>query len=94
MPLKVVFYFKIIIYKFFKEVNMETSQAANEYREAQRNFMTLYQDFLINQGVRVAPGVAQLATQKMMVGAAQMVAGKNLEDLNELARDYIVNKET
>ena len=28
-----------------------------------------------------------------MVGAAQMVAGKNLEDLDDFARDYIVGKE-
>ena len=28
----------------------------------------------------------------MMVGAAQMVAGKNLEDLNDFARDFLVEK--
>eukprot|EP00354_Favella_ehrenbergii_P007279 CAMPEP_0170463006 /NCGR_PEP_ID=MMETSP0123-20130129/8282_1 /TAXON_ID=182087 /ORGANISM="Favella ehrenbergii, Strain Fehren 1" /LENGTH=77 /DNA_ID=CAMNT_0010728335 /DNA_START=92 /DNA_END=325 /DNA_ORIENTATION=- len=76
-------------------MNAEASSqtAANEYREAQRAFMGLYQEYLINQSVRLQPDTAQLATQKMMVGAAQMVAGKNLEDLNDFARDYITGKD-
>ena len=69
------------------------SNAASEYQMAQRVFMQLYSQYLQNDSVRVAPDVAQLATQKMMVGAAQMVSGKNLEDLNEFARDYLVEKE-
>ena len=69
------------------------SNAANEYQMTQRVFMQLYSQYLQNDSVRVAPDVAQLATQKMMVGAAQMVSGKNLEDLNEFARDYLVEKE-
>ena len=55
--------------------------------------MQLYQQYLINQGVKIAPDGAQLATQKMMVGVAQMVSGKNLEDLDEFARDYIVGRD-
>ena len=28
--------------------------AANEYREAQRQFMMLYQEYLVNEGVKIA----------------------------------------
>ena len=68
---------------------MEAQEAANQYREAQRKFMGLYQEYLINDGVKIAPDNAQLATQKMMLAAAKMVAGKNLEDLDEYSRDYL-----
>ena len=30
-----------------------SQNAANEYREAQRQFMSLYQEFLINEGVKI-----------------------------------------
>ena len=55
--------------------------------------MRLYQEYLVNEGVKIQAESAQLATQKMMVGSAQLVAGKNLEDLNDFARDYLVNKD-
>ncbi len=71
----------------------EAQSAAAEYAQAQRQFMQLYQQYLVNEGVKIAPDCAQLTTQKIMVGAAQMVAGKNLEDLDDFARDYIVGKE-
>ena len=52
--------------------------------------MTLYSQYLVNEGVQISQEGAQAATQKMMVGAAQMVASKNLEDLDDFARDYLV----
>ena len=70
-----------------------SSTAANEYREAQRQFMTLYQQYLVNEGVQITPESAQTTVNKMMVSAAREVASKNLEDLNDFARDYLVPKQ-
>ena len=55
--------------------------------------MQIYQQYLVNDGVKISADSAQVATQKMMVGAAHLVMGKNLEDLNDFARDYIVGKD-
>ena len=66
--------------------------AANEYREAQRQFMTLYQQYLVSEGVKISPENAQTTVNKMMVSAAREVASKNLEDLNDFSRDYLVPK--
>ena len=51
--------------------------------------MGLYQEYLINEGVKIAPESAQAATQKMMLATAKMVANKNLEDLDDFSRDYL-----
>ena len=69
-----------------------SQNAAKEYGAAQRQFMALYQEYLVNEVVNRNADSAQMATQKMMVSAAQMVAGKNLEDLNDFSRDYLVAK--
>ena len=71
---------------------MSDAAAANEYREAQRQFMVSYTQFLIEK-LKLRPEAAQQVAQKMMVNSAKTVAQKNLEDLNDFARDYIVGKD-
>ena len=36
--------------------------AANEYRMAQQQFMQLYQQYLVNEGVKISAESAQVAT--------------------------------
>ena len=72
---------------------VDSQSAAREFGLAQRQFMQLYQEYLVNEGVKIKADSAQVATQKMMVGTAQMINHKNLEDLNDFARDYIVGKD-
>ena len=55
--------------------------------------MTLYQQFLTNECVKISPEHAQTTVNKMMVSAARETASKNLEDLNDFARDYLVPKQ-
>ena len=43
-------------------VQTSSQEAANQYRQAQQKFMGLYQEYLINEGVKIAPESAQAAT--------------------------------
>jgi hypothetical protein len=72
---------------------MSESKEQVELRKAQAVFMKELNDFLVNGPLKLAPDGANQVTRAMLVNTMRSVQGQNLEALDELARDYLVEKQ-
>ena len=65
-------------------------QVRAEFREKQMRFAQLYGEFLTQGKLELVEEGSQLVKNKFLMNTAKVIQGQNLEDLNDLARDYLV----
>ena len=62
-------------------------------RTAQAVFIQQMNEFLVNGPLKLGQEGATLVTRSLVVNTMRSVQVQNLEALDELARDYLVNKD-
>ena len=71
----------------------ETEQQV-ELKKAQANFIKLLNDYMQTGPLQLAPEGANIVTQKFVVTSMRSLQMQNLESLDELTRDYLLEKKS